>query len=514
MVRSLLAALFTSMLLGACATNADLRIRTEAAQPGSFDSRSAREIEIDINTLLDAALCPPAADQAATPARAPTIRTTRVLPNGTLEVKVTEHEQEPAPNNGADACSPRWNGSPADRYLRLSELLRDHAENRSIRNQVVTQLIGASSTNCSAYLLSLRGAQVGARLSSDIASTTTGLAGTLTDHLPTAQVWAALSAWSTSAGASIDRTIFAQQGIELVAEQIERIREQRRQEIEDKLNSTYDDYPIGLALADIALFHSDCSLMRGFSAMQEAVRSREDAIRLARITAMRVSDEDGSGRQVAAAISGVADVYLGLDRYEDPSTTVVARTFRSAPDVAARRTRAVELIVDPVSAATIDTRLEAINRAIGHAGELCAPIAPPLNWNHRLLVSARNSLCGTKTRASETPSQATEIFARARADALREIEREADEIIEARVAAGESLRALARVGATATSVESRLTALSASEEIARDPFFAILSAAAASVSSQSNGPLSANVALAAGGAYLETYNEQNDPGLR
>ncbi|PVM84985.1 hypothetical protein DDF62_20845 [Caulobacter radicis] len=238
---------------------------------------------------------------------------------------------DPKLTAGTVSAKPYRSRTGGDAELDRLIVAIDSTGDKSIRNTVLAQLVAASTTNCSIYLQSLRGGQVTARLTSDIAATAFGLAGGLAEPVRSARILSNLSAFSTSTGASIDRSIFAQQGAELVADAIVQLREKDRLYLEGRMSEDMDAWPMGLALADFARFHGDCSMLRGLSQMREAVVAREQQVQAARASALAVAQSGGDGKEVAAAVAGVVDGYgdIRLASYDiTPSARVTNGSLR------------------------------------------------------------------------------------------------------------------------------------------------------------------------------------------
>ncbi|HVY35165.1 MAG TPA: hypothetical protein VG960_12185 [Caulobacteraceae bacterium] len=176
---------------------------------------------------------------------------------------------------------------------------------RQIRNDVVSAFVGASTANCTVYVQALRSGQVSTRMASDFFAGGFAAASSLAAPPASAKLLSALSAFSTAEGSSVDRNIFAQQGAELVADAILQLRATDRAGIEAKMSSEYDAWPLGLALADLFAYQGDCSMLRGFSKMRDALVAREQAISAIRTAAGAVEKSGGSSAQIVAVLEGL-----------------------------------------------------------------------------------------------------------------------------------------------------------------------------------------------------------------
>jgi hypothetical protein len=256
-------------------------------------------------------------------------------------------------------------------------LAADMSGDKAVRNSVIAQLMAASTTNCGIYLNGLRSGQVQSRLLSDIAATTFGIAGSLTEPVESAKILSGLAAFSTSAGASVDRNIFAQQGAELVADAIVQVRAVDRAYIEGRMNDDLGKWPMGLALTDFARFHADCSMLRGLSQMREAVSAREFEVRAVRSAALAVARSGGSGEEVAAAIAGSGE-HVAAYRPAPTTTSPTGSDYRA--DLENMRLAALKCFDDAKSAASKDVTLKTLAPPVDE--DACSPIAKT-KWETR-----------------------------------------------------------------------------------------------------------------------------------
>jgi hypothetical protein len=174
----------------------------------------------------------------------------------------------------------------------------DASRSASVRNGIVSTYIAASTANCTVYVQALRSGQVSTRLTTDVLAGALSTASSIATPQSSAQLLAALSGFSIATGSTMDRNIFAQQGAEIVADAILTLRAETRLMIEANMKKTYAEWPPGLALADLHNYQGDCSMLRGFSRMRDAVNAREQTIQALRNAAAAVVRNDGSARQV------------------------------------------------------------------------------------------------------------------------------------------------------------------------------------------------------------------------
>lgn len=396
----------------------------------------------------------------------------------------------------------------------ISKLAQEpESTRRRIRNDLATQLLHASNVNCRTYLWSLRDTQVGGRLASDIFTSGFTLWGTLNQHLPTAQLLSGLGSFSSAAGASVDRAVFAQAGVEIITNQVIEMRRDGRTRIEQDLQKSYTVYPLGLALADIADYHMDCSLMRGLSQMQEDLRRREEAVLVSRQTALRVMQSGGSGRAVAAAVGGVADVYLGLTPASaDPAAPLSPQRLANAPLLDRSRDSVLYLIGEPDASLSPEnltlrigeaaTQLQRDLESRGYVVPLAAPETPPLPQPQHLLFA----ISALEIFQADEGSR----YSERRSAAVARMEQIRAQIVGVRITTAEHVRSLGEVGADAAMVEGAIRGVQAAADspLHNDP---VLAAMRRSIPGEGDpaitGPQLARLALASAIAVIEGEEE-------
>ncbi len=264
-----------------------------------------------------------------------------------IQVLATALDEEDAPLFARTSA----NAHLSHLILKL-DLLDDRRKQQVIRNSVVGQLMDASVKNCSVYLQSLRGGQVAARTTFDILASGLGLAGGIATPERSAKLLSSLGAMATATGASVDRNIFAEQGVELVAEEIEKARDRRWLEISRKTGLSYHAWSLGFALADIDSFHHDCSMLKGLGLMRDAVVTRDLLVKAARLSAAKAAREGASGLAIAAAIAGLEEAALGEDTTPssvptDDSSSPLGSSPNSEPlDLEVKRAAALKCLDD------------------------------------------------------------------------------------------------------------------------------------------------------------------------
>lgn len=288
------ALVWAAALTSGCATISDGRL--EAAPIAAQDGQLVRNTAHDLNTTLRTAL-------KGAPG---------VTDNILARPRGISNEQEAA------------------RLVLLAELKLKEPDARIVRNTIAHQLIAASNQNCKIYMQNIRANQAGARTASDVLSTGTALAGSISEPPRTASLLSALSGLFTGVGASIDRNIYAETGAELIAEAVFTSRDGDRRVIEDKLQTrSAAQYSISNAVADIYNFHGRCSILGGLMEMREAITTRELAVRAARVGRMQAARDAApvSAEALAAVLS-----MLSPNTAEQPPTRVAIATIAPPSD--------------------------------------------------------------------------------------------------------------------------------------------------------------------------------------
>jgi hypothetical protein len=281
--------------------------RVEAVSPGMIQNQPLREYQVDVVDLLATALCSPgsyASDMR--PVGCNTV---------TAEAFADTRSDTSSESRRAEVQRRQRRGdySLYARYIALA----DAEQSTRARNSVVSQLVAASVHNCHLYMQSLRGGQVGARTTADLATSTFGVAGAGMEPVSTSRALSSPAALSTAWGASWDRNVYADQAAEMVADEIRKLRLTERAALEAKYVLPYADWPMAAALADVADFHNSCTMLRGVSLIQDAVLNRERSVRAVRLAAVQAREAGGGPEAIVAAVSGVAEAFLGVGDFDD-----------------------------------------------------------------------------------------------------------------------------------------------------------------------------------------------------
>ena len=251
-------------------------------------------------------------------------------------------------------------GTSPDNIDPLIAAVGQNGDRKFIRNDVVSALISASTANCYAYLKNLRGDQVSSRLLFDALSGGFATAGSLVVPTQTAHLLGGLSAFSTAEGSSFDRNIFAQQAAEAVGDAILQLRAEDLTKINHSMTLPYNEWPLGLALADVMAFHGDCSVTRGLTQMQGAIQQREVEINVVR---QAVLNADTTTAPALLKILG-AMIVPEQTATEEPTNPPINSTKDTAP--AAKLTPPASLDDASVKAAADIARIQLALHNVAH----------------------------------------------------------------------------------------------------------------------------------------------------
>jgi hypothetical protein len=223
-----------------------------------------------------------------------------------------EHQADVVASLAAATGSPETSSSQVSeatlaRLIDKFEKDTSDARKAQVRNEIVGQILVAAEDNCAAYLKAVRGSQVASRTSFDILTSGLTTAGAIASPERSARLLAALGSASNGIGASFDRDVFAEKGVELVAQEIDRVQTDLRTAIEQNKKQSYADWDLGSAIADISTYHNECSMLRGLARVQDAVANRDSNLKTVRQVVARVIAAGGTANQVNAALAGVVD---------------------------------------------------------------------------------------------------------------------------------------------------------------------------------------------------------------
>jgi hypothetical protein len=379
-----------------------------------------------------------------------------------------------------------------------------------VRNTVAQAIVDASTRNCDAYLNSLRGDQVANRTLSDILATGFGIAGGLTDPVRNAKILSSLGGFSTAFGASIDRNIFAQQAVELIADQVKKYRAAERTTIEGKYSRSYSDWSLEQAMADVVEYHADCSLMKGLVLTQDSLTKREALVEAARAAAAKAAKGGSSGSTVSDIVDAI--VGAGSDQAPAPppaqSAAPLANSSTELPttDLDAQikvLSDCLDLIQRQITAgASVDTFLKN-EPAFAHTDGKCHG---DLTWKGQFLALLQQHL-SSNDLTNGTVDEKSAAFDSERSAIMNEVNARRAQIVSLRNNAMDYIAYLGKSdGHTAADIRNAIAQLGTPSVVANDPVFkAMTQAASASldpaVDSLRAAELSAALAQAAARAY-------------
>ena len=408
---------------------------------------------------------------------------------------------------------------------------------KKVRNQMVGQLVDASLANCDVYLKSLRGSQVGTRTFFDVVTGGLSTAGGLSAPASSAKLLSGLASFSNAAGASVDRDVFAEQGVELVAQEVEKARADERVAIEkSKTEKEYDQWDLGAALADVTVYHSECSMVRGLARVQNAVQTRDSDLRSARLVAQKVMAAGGNDKQVNAALAGVLESALGPTIGDTTTGSVltgdvdVAVAGLIGADVSDLRDRAVTCVATaktalaavktPTFAAQLGTGspFSATCGATGDAWanffykEVQAALAkqqPALDaWGQQSLAAHADGSAPTDEETKAWTAQHTAaldaLFSTIKADVSGRVDNLAKQIVERRKRVLDAARSVANTGGLASDVKVEVAA-TAGPFAASDPVLSAITKTLTGISDSFPGAIAEAAARASATLYLKGY---------
>jgi hypothetical protein len=401
--------------------------------------------------------------------------------------------------------------SDFDTWMATVDKDPDTARQMKVRNTVAQAIVDASTRNCDAYLNSLRGDQVANRTFSDILATGFGIAGGLTNPVQNAKILSSLGGFSTAFGASIDRNVFAQQAVELIADQIKKYRATERTTIEAKYSKSYADWSLGEAMADVAEYHADCSLMKGLVLTQDSLTKREALVQAARAAAQKAVDGGAAGQTVANIVDAIAQA--GSDQSATASPPTPAQTQTASTNSSSATLSTADLDAQSAALSKCLAEVEAqvtaglsvtsfLSAGDFAAGGSCANGA---SWDHQFIVTMNEHLSGKKLDAVSGDAKAAEFQAEESAIS-NEVSAQKVEIVAIRNAALGYIAELAQNGGSPNDVQTAVAQLTTPAIVANDPVFDAMKQAASVTLAAPEGKLtpgqmSAALAIAAAQAY-------------
>lgn len=160
----------------------------------------------------------------------------------------------------------------------LEQALVGFPQDAAARNAVVGALMLASERNCDIYLENLRGAQTAWRTGAGLTSLALSTAGSIVTDSASARLLSGLAGASGSLSGRLDENLMSGMTADVILLGVRAGREPLRRTIAAKLtgNTTYSDWPIQIAIADVLQYHGRCNVVSGLAAAQRAVEREID----------------------------------------------------------------------------------------------------------------------------------------------------------------------------------------------------------------------------------------------
>lgn len=407
-VRRFLALAMAVSVLGGCASR-NLGILTDALPParpldaeGSWNRARfggptnllLGERQIDVVALLQQG------DDPAAKSVAERLGSAAPRPSGPGKGSPS-YSQTPAPYRGQARTERQF-----AKAVQAFESIPSDAQKVQVRNMIVGQLLDASVANCGVYLSNVRGSQVSTRIGFDLLTGGLSTAGSVASPERSAKLLSGLGSFSNGAGASVDRDIFAQTGVELVAKEIQDARNTVRTRIETKkVEKSYQDWDLGAALADVSDYHAMCSLMWGLGRLQNVVAQNDLAVKAARAAAARVLAAGGTGKEVNAALAGVIDSQL-QSLHEDDSEDSGAPSLTT--DVSALANIDLQCVEEGQVLLQQDKAYAALKAEDSFAGKCLNSTGDPFKATFLAIVADELTRYASVTGDARTPKRRTD----------------------------------------------------------------------------------------------------------
>lgn len=143
---------------------------------------------------------------------------------------------------------------------------------------MVGALLLASNRNCSVYVENVRAAQVTYRSIFDVAGLGLNSASIIVGAEGTKNTLSGLAGLSDSISTSLDDNLLSGLAHEVVVEGIETRRQESRLAILQKLDVSYQNWPVEVAIADALAYHGECSVIAGLAEAKDALSGKGEKI--------------------------------------------------------------------------------------------------------------------------------------------------------------------------------------------------------------------------------------------
>ena len=144
-----------------------------------------------------------------------------------------------------------------------------------LRNRIQDRLILSSNDLCEDYKSNLKAKQSRFNFFSGIGATLLGVAGSLTAHAATANVFSALAGAATGVRAQYNHDYYADVTAHLITKAITFARSDVLRDIDKHRKLPAAEYTLERALAEAVQYHGACSLITGLEKASEAVTTMD-----------------------------------------------------------------------------------------------------------------------------------------------------------------------------------------------------------------------------------------------
>lgn len=144
-------------------------------------------------------------------------------------------------------------------------------ERRIARNEILSTWVIKSDALCSEYQAKLSRAVRDSRLATDITATTLSGLATIFTKAATIHPLSGAATIVLGVGGDIQNDLFLQQAGDVIANAIQTTRNAARKELQKNWGSSYDDYTLTQALADVQRYHDMCNVDRAINDLRTAL---------------------------------------------------------------------------------------------------------------------------------------------------------------------------------------------------------------------------------------------------
>ena len=241
-------------------------------------------------------------------------------------------------------------------------------------------------------------------------------------------------------------------------------------------------------MADVAEYHSDCSMMKGLVLTQDSLTKREALVQAARAAAQKAADSSASGQTVAAVVDAITQADT-----DQPTAAVAAGTSTTlaTTDLDAQQAEFAACLADAQSAMTNSASVTV--EALFKQDEFAPPIAPATggkcsdrsDWSTQFIkllgpafTKAGLDKIQQVTDDTARKAQIATAFAALQKSATKQVADQIGQIAATRNSALSYIDGLGKSGAKADDVRAALSRLAQPDIVKGDPVFAAMTAGA------------------------------------